>query len=159
MKITTKMKRHATSERGWKRSKSITSNTKLITGFLDFDKPETMGKKRKRKKDKRIYAVGDVLRISARYLYSPHVDKKSIWHQPLEEELSLKVREFARMWWRSYQTDIIVDRVVVEWKYVTYYWEYAWLKVAFDNRFSNYQLVGHVNNESEESNWDTGEEA
>lgn len=153
------MKRNATSEWGWKRSKSITSNTKLITRFIDFEKSEPIGKKRKKKKDNKIYKIWDVLRLSARYLYSPNIEDKWKWQfKPQEEGLSSKIREFSMMWWRSYPVDIIVSEVNVKDKHVTYYWDYAWFPIAFDNRFSNIKYIWYVNNESEESNWDIGQE-
>lgn len=139
MKITTKMKRNATGEWWAKYSKNITSSTKVITGFLDFDKPEPIYKKKKKvKKPKPVYEVWDTIRVRAISLYSPSVPKESVsFYSRREEALGEKFRELSRIWWLNYRVDLEITKVITEWKTNTYYGEYLWMEVAIDDHFNS----------------------
>ena len=137
MKITTKMKRNATSERWWKASKEITSNTNLITSFWDFDKPEEAKMKTKKKKTKEEFNVWDMVQIRYLSLYTPRLKEEwAPFYNRREEELINKFRESSIIWWFNHLIEIEILNKVQEWKLITYYWKYYDLDVAFDNRFN-----------------------
>lgn len=142
MKITTRMKRNASGERWGKSSKGRVRNTNQILSFLDFNKAETPLHKRKSKpkKIKAIYKIWDTIRVQAMWLYSPHMPKEpSVFFSRREKNLTEVFREYASVRWLNYLIDIVIDKVVTEWKVTTYYGKYLDMDVAIEDRF--YKII------------------
>lgn len=122
------MKRNATWERWWKRSKSIWSSTKLVTSFLNFDKPEQTYRKKTKDKSAQDISVWDKVLIKTIRLYSSSKED--------EQALRSKFAQNSIYFWLNYSVELEILWVIKEWKLITYTSNYDWIPVRFDNRFT-----------------------
>jgi hypothetical protein len=132
------MKRNSTGERWGKASKNICSSSKLITMWIDPEKPESIFKKKKKsQKDKIIYEVWDTVTLKSSSLYSHPRSNNPVRHWRMGKELNRFIRDNSAIRWYWYLVNIIIDKVITEWKVTTYYGKYWDFNVCFDDWYTS----------------------